>query len=163
MRHQQSSLFSISLLVLIAALLAISLPIGLVDRAYADGSRYHPGEVIVKVNANSGKSIDEINAKYGTTTMESLTHDTDTYLLQLPPGQDAQLVASQLDTDAALNFAEPNYTSQVPEAAGRGIKGFGGFDPAPFSSQYAVDLLGLTQAHAISTGKGMERAIRRSG
>jgi subtilisin family serine protease len=130
---------------------------------YAADTGFRAGQVVVKLNPAAGASIDDINATYGTSTLAVLPSDDGIYLLQTPPDTDAQAQAEKIGLDLRLEFAEPNFVGQAPEANPSGIRGFGGLDSAPFFSQYANDMLGLTQAHTFGSGAGAVVAVVDSG
>ena len=72
---------------LVLAFCLLILP-GAASRAQADcgpGS-FVPDQVIVKLNPIPGVTIEQINATYGSTTLETFPGSTDIYLLQLPTG-----------------------------------------------------------------------------
>lgn len=129
---------------------------------FAMGDSYKPGEVIIKLDPHVGATIDDINATYDTQTLKSLNF-TDIYLLELPSGRDAKVMAEDMSLDARLSFAEPNFISRAPEANTRGIGGWGGLDPAPYTSQYAADLIDLTPAWVISRGAESVVAVLDTG
>ena len=144
----------------ILTVIALSSP---VMRVWAANNNYRPNEVVVKLDLTTGVTIDEINATYGTTTIGPLLGSAGLYLLQTPSGQDAAVVAAQIALDVRVLYAEPNFIHEVPEANPSSIKAWGGEDPGPFTSQYAIDLLHLPQAHAINQGAGTVVAILDTG
>jgi len=134
-----------------------------------DAINYVAGQVIVKLDVLSGASIADINATYGTTTLDSLPSAA-VYLLQIPASADAESVVDDMEDDARLIFAGLNYISATPEASGQDVWGWGqdvlvwgGADDAPFNDQYAVNMLGLDQAHNISLGQGAIVAVLDTG
>ncbi|NOT04200.1 MAG: S8 family serine peptidase [Anaerolineales bacterium] len=129
----------------------------------ADGGSFKPGEVIVKLDPLTGAEIEDINATYGTTTLKSLDMLPDIYLLELPSGRDAHIASEDMGLDTRLEFAEPNFISQAPEANPRGTSRWSGLDPAPYVSQYADSLIHLNQVSAISRGAGSVVAVLDTG
>lgn len=137
-------------------LLALLPALGAAGHALAAGATYRTSQVVARLNPASGATIDAINATYGTSTLRQLAGSPGIYLLQTPGGKDAQLIAEAMATDLRLQFAEPNFIAQPPEADPIRIKGFGSADPAPYTGQYAASMLGLARAQAIDRG---QRAI----
>lgn len=130
---------------------------------FADGGSFKPGEVIVKLDPLTGAKIEDINATYGTTTLKSLDILPDIYLLELPSGRDAHIASENMGLDTRLDFAEPNFISQAPEANPRGTSRWSGLDPAPYVSQYADSLIHLNQVSSISRGTGSVVAVLDTG
>ena len=126
-------------------------------------ARFKADEIIVKINPLSGATIAQINATYGTSTLESLATDANTYRLRVAAGTDPQALALTMSTDVRLLFAEPNHLIEPPEANPSRIGAWGGLNPAPYVSQYAINQLGLPQAHAIHTGQNMVVAVIDTG
>lgn len=130
--------------------------------AHAEGS-FRAAEIVVKLEPLSGVTIDDINASYGTTTLKQLAGGSRVYLLRVPAGSDTLTLAQAMALDLRLGFAEPNFIGHTPEAIGRNIKAFAGYDPAPYGVQYAGNLLGLARAHAIDTGARAVVAVIDTG
>jgi subtilisin family serine protease len=148
-------------LVLALCLLMLS---GAASRAQAAcglGS-FVPSQVIVKLNPITGVTVGEINATYGSTTLETLPGSTDIYLLKLPTGSGVTETVKQLASDPRLLYAEPNFFAQPPEGGGR-HKAWGFSDVAPTSQEYAIQALGLVSAHNISQGEGTTVAVVDTG
>ncbi len=146
----------------------VALTLGLVHASpaghvIAQSGSYRADEVIIKINPLASATVDDINATYRTTTLQPLAAKNGVYLLQAPPGKDAQIVAEGMEGDLRLSFAEPNFVGQAPEADPRGTSGWGGLDSTPYASQYAASLLGLAQAQAINLGAGAVVAVIDTG
>ncbi|MFQ5612131.1 MAG: S8 family serine peptidase [Anaerolineae bacterium] len=148
-----------------AAILAMLWGINSVVAVHAasGGAGYIVDQVVVKLNPISGATIEDINATYGTTTIRPLLGSAGIFLLQVPAGADARVVAGVMDNDLRLEFAEPNFINQVPEANPRRSGAWGGPDPAPYPAQDAAQLLELAQAHQISLGEGTLVAVLDTG
>lgn len=130
---------------------------------YASGEAFVANQVVVKLNLATGVTIEAINATYGTSTIKPLPNTPDIYLLGTPAGVDPVTLAGRMATDTRLLFAEPNFVGQILEGVGRGNWAWGGPDPNPLPQQYAIALLALPQAHAISTGAGAIVAVLDTG
>ena len=147
-------------LVLALCLLMLS---GAASRAQADcAGSFVPDQVIVKLDPTLGATIEQINADYGTTTLETFPGSTDVYLLRRPSGSSVLETVEQLVSDPRLLYAEPNFFAQPPEGGAR-HRAFGVSNVAPTSQEYATQALGLASAHAISQGKGTKVAVLDTG
>ena len=111
-------------------------------------------EVVVKLNLTGNATIDIINATFGTTTVEELVGSSAIYRLRVPNGQDAEEVARDLQDDARVLFAEPNYNSEAPEGNPRHIGAWGGPADDVSAQQAALGLLGISDAHEFTRGEG---------
>ena len=148
-------------LVLALCLLMLS---GAASRAQAAcglGS-FVPSQVIVKLNPITGVTVGEINATYGSTTLETFPGSTDIYLLKLPTGSGVTETVKQMVKDPRLLYAEPNFFAQSPEGGAR-HKAYGVSSVAPTSDEYAAQALGLEPAHAISQGEDTTVAVVDTG
>jgi thermitase len=129
--------------------------------AQADCARnFVPSQVIVKLNL--GATVNQINAKYGSATLEQFPGSTDIYLLGLPAGSDVLATVKRMAIDPRLLFAEPNFFAQPPEGGGR-HRPFGVNSVAPTSGEYAARALGLASAHAMSQGESTTVAVVDTG
>jgi thermitase len=148
-------------LVLALCLLMLS---GAASRAQADcgPGDFVPHQVIVKLNPIPGATVEQINATYGSTTLETFPGSTDVYLLELPTDSGVTETVKQMANDPRLLYAEPNFFAHPPEGGAR-HKAWGASDVAPTSEEYAIQALGLVSAHAISQGEGTTVAIVDTG
>ncbi len=119
-----------------------------------------PDQVIVKLER--GATVEQINATYGSTTLEQFPGSEDTYLLGLPAGSDVIETVGQMASDPRLYYAEPNFFSQSPEGGAR-HRAFGVSSVAPTSGEYAAQALGLAGAHKITRGEGTTVAVVDTG
>src|ERR687889_864858 len=148
-------------LVLALCLLMLS---GATSRAQADcgPGDFVPRQVIVKLNPIPGLTVEQINATYGSTTLETFPGSTDVYLLRLPTGSGVTETVKLMANDSRLLYAEPNFFAQPPEGGAR-HRAWGDSDVAPTSQEYATQALGLVSAHAISQGKSTKVAVLDTG
>jgi thermitase len=151
-------------LVLALCLLMLS---GASSSAQADcgPGTFMPRQVIVKLNPILGATVQQINATYGSTTLEAFPGGTDAYLLGLPSGSGVRETVSQMADDSRLLYAEPNTFAQPPEGDAR-HRAWGVSDVASTSQDsqdYAAPALGLVSAHAISRGEGTKVAVLDTG
>jgi thermitase len=137
---------------------------GAASRAQADcGPRlFVPDQVIVKLNPTQGATIEQINADYGTTTLETFPGSTDVYLLRLPSGSSVLEMLNQMANDRRLLYAEPNFFAESPEGGAR-HRAFRVSNVAPTPQEYSTQALGLVRAHAISRGKSTKVAVLDTG
>lgn len=121
-------------------------------------------ELIVKLNAvQPGATAAAINQSYGTTTLRVLAPSRALYLLEAPAGVDPEDLAEAMADDPRILYVELNRVTDAPEAIGRSGFAWGGYDPAPYNSQYPQQMLGLPAAHAISQGAGVVVAVIDTG
>jgi thermitase len=155
-------------LVLALCLLLLS---GTANRAQAlpaVGS-FVPGEIIIKLTPNA--SIATINKKYNTRVKERFLDSakTDIYLLKITDGSSTidkldEIIGAHL---ATIEYAEPNFFAEAPEAARR-HRAFPTNDAVPTDDRYsqfpyAASALNLSSAHAISKGAGTTVAVVDTG
>ncbi len=121
-------------------------------------------EIIVKLNpAQPGATIDAINQSYQTSVLRALAPTRGIYLLQPPPAVSAGHLASEMEDDPRLLYAELNRATDAPEAIGRVGFAWGGPDPGPYYGQYAPEMIGLPAAHLLSQGAGVVVAVIDTG
>ena len=144
--------------------------LGAVDSepAYASGEDYKPSQVIVKLDT-SVTTIEVINSKYGSTTLDDYFGSVGVYLLNSPAEKDAKAFAEHLVSEApgnGVNYAEPNYVAETPEGdsrhKARGISSTGK-SVRGSSDRIAAKNLGLSCAAEISEGKGVTVAVLDTG
>lgn len=121
---------------------------------------FENGEVVVKLNG--GTTVEEINADYGSATLQKLLGSAGIYLLKLPDAVDTQAVAARMESDPRLIYAEPNFVAKAPEGDGR-FRAFGVSKSSPDYAQYAASSLGLSCAREISRGAGTTIAVLDTG
>jgi thermitase len=147
--------------------LCLLMLLGVAGNAQADCAPpgpFVPSQVIVKLQR--GATVEQINATYGSTTLEQFHGSKNTYLLGLPAGSDVLETVKQIASDPRLLYAEPNFFSQSPEQSPKGgarHHAWGVSSVAPTSDDYAAKALGLKSAHDISQGEGTEIAVLDTG
>ncbi|HET7479274.1 MAG TPA: S8 family serine peptidase [Rubrobacteraceae bacterium] len=142
------------------ALLTITFAAANPAQALVASKDFNNGEVVVKLSG--GVAIDEINADYGSVTVEKLLGSAGIYLLKLPASADTQAVAARMETDPRLIYAEPNFVAESPEGDGR-FRAFGLSETKPDYEQYAASSLGLSCARKVSRGAGTTVAVLDTG
>ena len=156
-----------------ALLLALCLLLlsGTADRAQAlpaVGS-FVPGEIIVKLTPNAPIAV--IEDTYNTKVKESFlgSANTDIYLLEIKDGSSTEDKLDEIIGDqlSIVEYAEPNFFAEAPEAARR-HRAFPTSDAVPTDDRYsqfpyAASALNLSSAHAISKGEGTTVAVLDTG
>src|SRR5215211_367548 len=138
-------------------------------QAYALEEVYMPGQVIVKLDPVIGATIEEINADYGTTTLDDTLGNKGIYLLTKPDNSEGEeTFAERLTKDPhkRVLYAEPNFVAETPEdpAGDARMRAHGISDHRKRSSDsYAAENLGLPCAAEISRGEGTTVAILDTG
>jgi subtilisin family serine protease len=127
-----------------------------------------PDEVVVKLDVQSGATIEQINAAYDTQVKDTLPGHQGVYLLQIPSGRTLEGVLQDLAGDPRVLYAEPNFTVEPPEADEHGGDArmrarVDGTSPTSSSTQYASSALGLLCAATISSGQGTTVAVIDTG
>jgi thermitase len=120
-----------------------------------------PRQVIVKLG-QTGVSIEDINASYGSTTLQRLSDSSDAYLLKVATGSSVQDTVNQMTSDERLLYSEPNFTAESFEGDAR-HRAWGVSSDAPTSQDYASTALNLSAAHSISSGVGTTVAVLDTG
>jgi thermitase len=110
-----------------------------------------------------GATIDDVNARQGTITIESLPA-LDAYLVDWNDARPADVVEEQLALDVGVDFVNPNRTVRTAEVAFSGrIYKWASAEPGAEVDQWASPTLGLGAAHAVTTGAGITVAIIDTG
>jgi hypothetical protein len=130
-------------------------------RGRLHGRGFIPRQVIIKLGT-SGATVGDINATYGSTTLEGFPGSSDVYLLQLRAGSGVIETVEKMTPDGRLLYAEPNFVAQTPEGDAR-HKAYGVSDVAPTSQDYAALALNLSVAQNISRGEGVTVAVLDTG
>lgn len=156
-----SLLIALSIWLVAAVAFADTIVQGLADDSNDDDEIV---EIVVKINPDSGATIEAINADYGTTTVSVVLNSRQIYLLRIPEGtEDADDVAEEIADDPRVLYAEPNFHNDIPEGGGNHTWEWGGPDIAPQTDQYAVTLLQLSVVHRSAKGAGVVVAMLDTG
>ncbi len=170
--HRRSTAMVASLTMLLLAALLLLWPAP--AHAQEADDDFVEGEVVVKLDPRTNATIGQVNRDYGTVTKEVLLENCATcakiYLLEITDGTSTEAKAEQMEEDPRrrIAYAEPNFITEAPEGDPR-HKAFSGStptpsaDPAPYSSQYAIDALNLPAAHEISRGRSAVVAVLDTG
>ncbi len=155
---------------LLAAVLS-ALPVA--GAAAGDGGETETAEALVGVSEVvvalvPGAVIDDVARDFGVTSLRALPGSPDVHLVAVPDGADVTALSAALSRDARVRFAEPNHAGSTPEghpsyAWGRLGAEVVGTDPAAWTSQGALDQIGVAAAHRTSTGEGVVVAVLDTG
>lgn len=138
----------------------IPLLLGLVGAA-AWADIYAPGEVSVILKP--GHTIDEVNSRWGTTTMDTFP-EGGMYLLYASGAYDMEQYAAQMQTeDPAIAEAEANYYQDTAEGVRQMIIVAVGGTLVDYEDQAISTRIGVDAAHLATRGEGVRIAILDSG
>lgn len=122
-----------------------------------------PGPRQVLVRLAPGVTIERINRRYGTSTVNRLSSEP-VFLLRVPQGETVSDLLAAMALDVDLEVAEPNRPFQNPEAQETSMT-FA--DPAlgasDFIDQKALDRIRAPQAQALANGRGVLVAVLDTG
>ena len=114
------------------------------------------GEIVCELTNQA--YLDTLNEIYGTTTKQFLSKIYG-YLLQTPPGLDAESLATEISLDSHVIYCDANYLLDAPEPV-QGSQPFidlvGG---ESFTSQPAALAMALPTVHNTSTGNGVRVGV----
>ena len=123
---------------------------------------FNPEQVLVRLAP--GASIETINARYGTRTLEAVEAQR-VYLLGLPEGESVDEFLARVIQDPDLSTAAPNARVDAPEAQGRSTIAFA--DPAleqpDYDDQEALDRIRAAEAWSATRGAGVIVAVLDTG
>lgn len=139
------------------------------DDALSDGSDddalYGVTDVVVKLKP--GETIEVFSSRWRTSVIDQVG-SLRIYLLQPPQDTTAEELASQMESDPALEWVEPNYSNGQPEGDptykwGEGNPRVVGNDPGAWTEQPALTTVRAREAHDKSTGVGTVVAVADTG
>jgi subtilisin family serine protease len=127
-------------------------------------------EVIVELNTDL-TTIEIINGKYRSTTLDDYFASIGIYLLEPPGGENANTFAQRLKGDPGVLNAEPNFVAAAPEDPADPTYGDGRFRAravsgrsADSTNQYAAEYLNLPPcATGTNDGRGVTVAVLDTG
>jgi thermitase len=113
---------------------------------------FDPRQVVVELA--QGTSIATINRRYGTQTVAKL-QGAAIYLLRVPSGKTVNDLLPAMTNDPALEYAEPNYRAENPEAQ-RSSMGFAdpSLDAADYVDQAMLKRIRVPGAHTLAKARG---------
>lgn len=161
--HNRRSM--IHALLVAIGLAALALPASQSTAWAATQAAYVEDEVLVRLRP--GVSVRSIAAGHGLTAdpgqSNQLAHGL-IHRLTIADGSSPPKKAAALMRDWRVTYAEPNYVGQLPEARQRSSWVVGdGDDPALYTSQWAADKIGLSEAHRVSRGAAVTVAMLDTG
>ncbi len=140
--------------------LALSLLVLSLSTASADLPTWVPGQVCCVLKP--GADIDEVNARWGTITVDGVPSEN-LYLLYVASVEDLRTFADELTGDPSVLLAEPNYCWQTPEAVRQMVVGAIGGTWDDFEYQEMAAKIGIATAHQITQGQGVTVAVLDTG
>jgi subtilisin family serine protease len=148
---------------LIAALLCLFGPGGAAAGTRRPDTTYVPGEVLVKLNpsVDPRKFAHATGLRDGDVSIKRLG-TRPIYRFQIADHDSPSRKAAKLSQYSLVQYAEPNYQGQLPEARLRSSWVVGG-DTNDYTAQWAQAKMHLSEAHAISRGAGVIVAILDTG
>ncbi len=135
-------------------------------RANVEAEGFEAREVIVRLESETGATIEDINVDYGSTILDELPGGMGVYLLGLPAGSNTLDTVERMAADPRLLFAELNFVAEAPEEDPKGdgrmrARAISSTDGS--SEQYAASALNLSCATALSLGQGTTVAVIDTG
>jgi thermitase len=144
------------------------------------GENFKAGEVIVKLDPDTGATIKQINADYDTTTLDNSLGEMGVYLLQTPANEDVTTFAERLMGDPLggdplgtldrVLYAEPNFVAEAPEDPAVDDGRHRAYDVSdhrrpsdPDAAAENLKNLNLSCASTLSQGKGSTVAVLDTG
>jgi subtilisin family serine protease len=121
----------------------------------------HTAEEIVVV-LQHGRTIDEINQRWGTSTLDSYP-EADLYLIRVPTDTPEHDFAELIEDDPAVMEAEPNYYQENPEGIREMVLSATGGTYTDYVDQDAANRVGVDEAHELSRGEGIVVAVLDTG
>lgn len=147
-----------------AALLYLIASAGAVGAAPASAWRgFAPGEVIVRLPQGSDTHMFAVLAglRDDPGSVDQLG-DLPIYRFKIADGTPPSRKAANLTFSGMVQYAEPNYASELPEARQRSIWAVGG-DTNEYVAQWAAAKIHLPEAHAVTRGEGETIALLDTG
>jgi hypothetical protein len=116
-----------------------------------------------------GTNAREVAARHNMTVEEDLTDQV--FVFGIPDGRTVEQAASELNADSQVVEAEPDFLVKLPEVDQRSMAAVDqhsvifvdGQSPSDYFGQYALPLIRVPEAQAISVGKGVTVAVIDTG
>lgn len=142
--------------------LGLSIALSVASVATSFAGEWETGEIIVWLNP--GYTIDEVNTRWGTTTIDTFP-DGGLYLVYTAGVDDglSDLAEAMADTDPAVFAAEPNYLEDTPEGIRAMVIAAVGGTYVDFEDQTMTSRIDLDAAHSITRGGGVTVAVLDTG
>jgi subtilisin family serine protease len=134
--------------------------IGLFLPGLSSAFPYEDSQVVVSLEV--GHVIEEVNAVWGTTTLDAFP-EGNLYLLDATGLGDVELLAAQMANDPAVMEAEANYFHDTPETIRQMVIVIVGGEYVDYEDQTIGARIGLDAAHQMSRGAGVTVAILDTG
>ena len=139
---------------------ALWLSSSVVSFAQPGQGKYAADELVCRLAP--GVTIDSLNAVFGTSVKGHL-QQTDCYLLNVPNGQDPEVLASTILGSSLVTYCSPNFYLSVPEGLQRSspfvdVQAIGTYELQP-----AATALDLPEVYTLSTGVDVRVALIDGG
>jgi subtilisin family serine protease len=121
---------------------------------------YESGQVVVILNP--GHAIEDVNASWGTTTLDAFA-EGDMYLLDATDLGDVEELAERMGQDPAIAEAEANYVEETPESIRQMVVVIVGGGYGDYEDQQIGARIGLDGAHLVTRGAGVTIGVIDSG
>ena len=141
-----------------ASLACLLLAAPLAAEAAADPAL--PGEVVIKLR--TGADLAGLLASHQLSRVDQFGKRP-IYRLRIEGATSVSTKVSALRADARVEFAEPNFVAQTPEARRRNVVWAVGGSSSAAATQWASFALRLAEAHAVSRGAGVRVAVLDTG
>ena len=125
----------------------------------AFGHHYEDGQLCIILNP--GYTIEEVNARWETTTKIAAPGDN-LYLVESDE-EDLLELAANMNNDEAIELAEVNWLQETPEGTRQVVIAAIGGSWVDFVDQTMTERIGLAIAHGTSRGAGIKVAVLDTG
>lgn len=124
-----------------------------------DESDFEPNQLVCSMLP--GGNIEDVNATYGTVTIETLAPATGvvSYLLAVPDSLDEDSLADVITLEPTVSYCAPNYLLGAPEPVQRSQPFVDVAGESEVTQQQAASRLQLTSVHAQTAGAGIRVAV----
>jgi subtilisin family serine protease len=123
-----------------------------------------PVQVIVGLDPAGVLTIDALNARHATTTVDSIASLPGTYLASASDGRTVDQLVAEISPDVGVDFVEPLNMIASPEVNEHStIRRWAESSATAATSQYANTLLDIAGANHTSTGAGVVVAVLDTG
>ena len=126
----------------------------------ASATEYEADRIVVSLNP--GATIEQINASWGTTTLDAFP-EGNLYLLDAAGLGDVEALATSMGADPAVQEAEANYLGETPETIRQMVVVIVGGGYSEYADQSIGPRIGHAPAHLLPRGAGITVAVLDTG
>ncbi len=141
-------------------ILAIAIVLGFSSWALADETEFVAEQICCVLE--EGHTIEEINARWGTTTIHA-DLENDFYLLHVEGVEDLLEFVERMAGDEAIDIVDVNWYLEAPESVRQMVVTAIGGTYEEYVDQSMTARIGLDAAHAITRGEGVTVAVLDTG